>query len=106
MNNYVEIILKILISEIEININNLKINKEKIDCLTFPYKLSKTEQKIYRLISEASVFSTFGVSNKEIINEIGVSKRSLIYAFNEFKSKNMLNVTKIGKFNYYKIMQR
>ncbi len=104
LNNYVEIIFKILISEIDINIKNLKNNKEKIDCLTFPYKLSKTEQKIYKLISEASLFSTFGVSNQEIIKEIGASKRSLIYALNEFKSKNMLNVTKIGKFNYYKIV--
>ncbi len=102
LNGFVEIILNILNNQIEININNLKINKEKIEGLKFPFEMSKSEQKIYKLISEASVFSTFGVSTKEIMKETGVSKRSLIYAFNDFKSKNILNITKIGKFNYYK----
>ncbi len=103
LNAFVEIVLKILIDQCEVNINNLKNNKEKIKSLELPFEMTKSEQKIYRLISEASVFSTFGVSNKEIMKETGVSKRTLIYTLKEFKLKNILKETKIGKFNYYKI---
>lgn len=64
--------------------------------------MSKSEQKIYKLIKEVSIFSTFGVSNQEIIKEVGVSKRTLIYVLRKFENKKILIKTKIGKYNYYK----
>ena len=64
--------------------------------------MSKSEQKIYKLIKEVSIFSTFGVSNQEIIKEAGVSKRTLIYVLRKFENKKILIKTKIGKYNNYK----
>lgn len=105
LNNFVDMILEILIKQIDNNIHKLKENKEKIKDLIHPFKMTKNELKVFSLISETSLFSTFGVSVEEIIKETGISKRSLIYVFNNFKSKNILNITKIGKYNYYKLQE-
>ena len=105
LNNFVDMILEILIKQIDSNINKLKDDKEKIKELMYPFKMTKNEVKVFSLISEASIFSTFGVSSEEIIKETGISKRSLIYALNNFKSKNILSITKIGKYNYYKFQE-
>ena len=105
LNNFVDMILEILIKQIDNNINKLKDDKEKIKELIYPFKMTKNEVKVFSLISEASIFSTFGVSSEEIIKETSISKRSLIYALNNFKSKNILSITKIGKYNYYKFQE-
>ncbi len=44
------------------------------------FSMTKSEKKVYELIGEATLFSDFGISNKEIMNESGVSKRTLMYA--------------------------
>ena len=105
LNSFVQTILEILINQIANKIKILKIKKEKIECVNYPFKMSKAEQKVYKLIYESTLFSTFGVSNQEIMKEIGLSKRSLIYALNKLKNKNLLNITKIGKYNYYKLIK-
>lgn len=65
--------------------------------------MTKSEEKILKLISEASLFSCFGVSNEEIIKETNVSKRTLISTLNKLKKENLLVDTKIGKFDYHKV---
>ncbi len=102
LNTYVLTILEILINQIQIKIKDLSEKKIKMDNLILPFKMTKSEEKIYKFIYESSYFSTFGVSSKEIIEESSVSKRTLIYALNNLKSKNILDETKIGKFSYYK----
>lgn len=76
--------------------------KNKLNDLIVPFKMSKSEVKIYKMIYESSLFSTFGISSEEIIKETKISKRTLIYSLNKFKEKNIINITKIGKFNFYK----
>ena len=59
-------------------------------------------KKIYKVICEVSALSDFGVSNEEILNETGVSKRTLIYTLNKLKKEMNMIDTNIGKFSYHK----
>lgn len=102
LNSYVKIILDILLNQVQNCIDSLMEKKNKINDLIVPFKMSKSEVKIYKIIYESSLFSTFGVSSEEIIKETKISKRTLIYSLNKFKEKNIINITKIGKFNFYK----
>lgn len=102
LNSYFEIISNILIKQIDININNLKKKKSIIDNLKNNIHLTKSEQKIYDLLNEASILSYYGLSNEEIIKETNISKRTLIYTLNKFKEKDLIVNTKIGKITYHK----
>lgn len=102
LNTYVETILKILINQTDILIKELYLKKNQLSTFKNNFKMTKSEDKIFKLISEASIFSYFGVSNEEIIKETQVSKRTLISALNKFKENNILVDTKIGKFDYHK----
>ena len=102
LNTYVETILKILINQTDILIKELYLKKNQLSNFKNNFKMTKSENKIFKLISEASIFSYFGVSNEEIIKETKVSKRTLISTLNKFKENNILVDTKIGKFDYHK----
>ena len=102
LNTFVESILEILINQTDLLIKKLNFEKNKLDTFKYDFKMTKLEEKIFKLISEASVFSYFGVSNEEIIKETQVSKRTLISTLNKFKENNILVDTKIGKFDYHK----
>lgn len=102
LNEYVEIISTILLDQIKLLIQKLQYSKEIINNLKTPFKLTKSEEKIYKVICEASALSDFGVSNEEILNETGVSKRTLIYTLNKLKKEMNMIDTNIGKFSYHK----
>lgn len=101
---YVETILIILNNQIDLLIRKINTEKDKLNDFKLSFKMTKSEVKISKLISEASIFSYFGVSNEEILKETQVSKRTLIYTLNKFKEKNILIDTKIGKFDYHKFI--
>lgn len=103
LNTYVEAILEILINQVDILIKKLCLEKNKLNSLKYDFKMTKSEEKILKLISEASLFSCFGVSNGEIIKETNVSKRTLISTLNKLKKENLLVDTKIGKYDYHKV---
>lgn len=103
LNSYFETILEILNSQIDITINNLKNQKDKLNDIKLPFKMAKLEESIYKIIYEGTLFSYCGISNQEIIEQIGVSKRGLIYCLNKFKDNNILEDTKIGKYDYHKL---
>lgn len=105
LNEYVKIITEILLRQINNEITKLESKKEKINNLVKLSIFSKSENKIYSLLAEASILTDFGVSNEEIINECNVSKRTLIYTLNKLKELNILEDTKIGKLTYHKIKQ-
>lgn len=67
--------------------------------------MTKSNNKIYSLLCEASIFSNYGVSSEEIIKETGVSKRTSIYSLNKLRDNSLLIETKIGKFSYYKVVK-
>lgn len=105
LNSYVELMLKILSDQVKLQINSLMMMKKKLNEFDKPFKMSKSEGKIYKIINEATIFTHFGISNDEIINETGVSKRTLIYTLNKFKDKDLLDETKIGKYTFHRIKE-
>lgn len=104
LNTYVTTILEIIDNEISNEIKELLYSKNELNNLEFSFKMTKSEQKIYYLLCEASIFSNYGVSSEEILKETGVSKRTLIYSLNKLRNNSMLIETKFSKFSYYKIL--
>lgn len=102
LNEYFEDIINILINQITILTDELKHNKELLTSNISKNKLTKSEEKIFILILESSIYSTFGLSNEEIMLETGLSKRTIIYSLNKFKQEYKMIDTKIGKFTYHK----
>ena len=106
LNESVKIIANILVNQLTIAIKELEIKKEKIDNISKVNEFTKSENKIYSLLTEASILTDFGISNKEIIQECNVSKRTLIYTLNKFENLNLLEDIKIGKLTYHKIKEK
>lgn len=102
VNTYVEAFINILLDGINLAIKDLTKKKEAITQNKPDSILTKSEEMIYSLIVEASFLSLFGVSNEEIIEETGVSKRTLINTLNKLKAKEKLIDTKIGRITYHK----
>lgn len=102
LNEFVNDICSILINYINILIKEIN---EKIKLLNHnpAIKLTKLESRIYTFIYEGTLFSDYGVSNDEIMSELNVSKRTLMYSLNTFKKYNIIEDTKIGRFTYHKV---
>ena len=102
INEFIILICQILVDQSTNVINELKQKLISLNDDTSNINFTRREKEIYRLILEASILSNYGISNQEIINEIGVSKRTLIYTLNKFKDLNLLVDTKISKTTYHK----
>lgn len=105
LNTYVETVCSILINQVDILIKKINLDKEKLLNYKTNIKMTKSEKKIYSLLSEASIFSNYGVSSIEILKETNVSKRTLIYSLNKFREYKILNETKIGRNSYFKLVE-
>ncbi len=85
----------------------LKELNEKKDAIEKEYTinriLTKTEKRIFKILLEGSILSDYGVSNEEIINNLNISKRTLMYALRKFKNFDIIIERKIGKELYRKI---
>lgn len=103
INSYATEIIEILIEHLDKVINALKEKKNVLDSLIIKKGLSKLERKIFLFIYESTLFTNFGVNSIEIMENTSSSKRTLIYALNQFKEQDLLTETKIGKFTYYKM---
>lgn len=82
---------------------NIKSNYSKMNKSDFEKYLKDLKESNYKIIYEGTLFSYCGISNQEIIEQVGVSKRGLIYCLNKFKDNNILEDTKIGKYDYHKL---
>lgn len=102
LNAYVETILKILLDEVELLIKQFSTTKEKLNNIKHDLSLTPSEEKIFKFISEASLFSYFGVTNEEIMKETHISKRTLMSSLAKFKGNDILIDTRIGKYAYHK----
>lgn len=105
LNEYLTIIAEILNDYFDQTLKTLKDNIHRLKELMIPSDLTKSEIKIFRLLAESTIYSTYGVSNEEIKKETSVSKRTLIYSLNRFKSLDMIEDIKIGKTTYHKIKE-
>lgn len=75
------------------------INKEYLITKSF----TKSEKKIFKILLEGTVLSDYGVSNEEILTNLNISKRTLMYALKKFKDLDFIVETKISKELYRKI---
>jgi len=103
INEYIEIILNILISHFDLEINNMKTYLSKIE-VNPSISLSKSEKIVYNLLIEATYLSDYGVSINELIKYSKLSRRTIMYIMNKFKENKYLLDTKIGKTTYHKII--
>jgi Fic family protein len=103
LNDYFETILDILLNELDIIIKELNEKKNIINYYLNRYDLSKSENKIYKLLIEGSILTNFGICYNEIMEECNISKRTLIYSMNDLKNMHNIITTKIGRITYYKI---
>ena len=102
LNNYVKEFGELLSDGFEDVIKETNEKRKKIE----EYKLdglNKSEKKIFKLLAEATALSEYGVTNKEIIDYTGISKRNVIYIMNKFRDKKILAETKISKYKYNKL---
>ena len=65
--------------------------------------LTKSEKIIYDHLLLASLFTYFGISNEQIIEDTKISKRTLITTMNKFRELNLLDDLKLGKITYHKL---
>ena len=80
----------------------MDIAEEKLNSVKHDLSLIPSEQKIFKFINEASLFSYFGVTNEEIMKETHISKRTLMSSLAKFKGDDILIDTRIGKYAYHK----
>ncbi|MCQ2772657.1 MAG: Fic family protein [Bacilli bacterium] len=103
INQCVEGLLKILIKELNEQLVDLNDKLTRIRNISPIEGLTKTERRMYSFLMEATVLSDFGVSNEEIIKELDISKRTLMYSLEKFRGLGLIEDTKFGKFTYHKI---
>lgn len=80
LNEYLAIMLDILQHEFVSKTELLKEKQKSIQQIRVPESFTESGKEIYHLIAEASLLSDFGISNQEVIDEAGISKRTLLYS--------------------------
>lgn len=55
------------------------------------------------IMAESSLLSDFGISNAEIIEYTGISKRTVISSLQKFRQMDLLEETKFSKTVYHKL---
>ncbi|MCQ2742918.1 MAG: Fic family protein, partial [Bacilli bacterium] len=103
INSYMDKMIKITKKGLEEEIKNLEAKKKECDSLLPLPPKAKSEDIVYRLLSESTRLSYFGLSNEEISRYSSLSKREVIYCLNSLREKGVLVETKIGKYTYRKL---
>lgn len=104
LNTYTDMFLKILSDGFSEEIIKLKEKESSLQnqINVIPDDIQKAERKLLIVLSEASIFTFFGISIDEIINQTSLSKRTIIYALNDLRKRNLLVETKFGRIMYHK----
>lgn len=104
LNAYTDMFLKILSNGFSQETRELKEKESSLHHLIeeIPNEIQKSERKIYSTLLEASLFTFFGISMEEIIEQTSLSKRTIIYALNDLRERNLLVETKFGRITYHK----
>lgn len=91
LNTYVQDIGTILHTYSQELISSLKEKKAGIEAVGFPGKdFTRSEKEILRLLAESSLLSDFGISNAEIMEYTGISKRTVISSMQKFRRMDLL----------------
>jgi DNA-binding transcriptional ArsR family regulator len=81
-------------------IEDLRAMKRKIEELPYESSLSKSENTVWKLIREASILSSFGICNEELLKVSSLSLRSISSAVKKLKELGMTEEERIGKYIY------
>lgn len=104
LNTYTDMFLKILSDGFSEEIMKLKEKESSLQnqINEIPDDIRKSERKILIVLLEASIFTFFGISIDEIIKQTSSSKRTVIYALNDLRKRNLLIETKFGRIMFHK----
>lgn len=104
LNTYTDMFLKILSDGFSEEIMKLKEKESYLQnqINEIPDDIRKSERKILIVLLEASIFTFFGISIDEIIKQTSSSKRTVIYALNDLRKRNLLIETKFGRIMFHK----
>lgn len=104
LNTCTDMFLKILSDGFTEEIIKLKEKESSLQnqINEIPDDIQKSERKILIVLSEASIFTFFGISIDEIIKQTSLSKRTIIYALNDLRKRNLLIETKFGRMTFHK----
>lgn len=104
LNTYTDMFLKILSDGFSEEIIKLREKESSLQnqINVIPDDIRKSERKILIVLIEASVFTFFGISIDEIIKQTSLSKRTIIYALNDLRKRNLLIETKFGRMTFHK----
>ncbi|MDD6258948.1 MAG: Fic family protein [Erysipelotrichaceae bacterium] len=104
LNTYTDMFLKILSDGFSDEIMKLKEKESTLQnqINEIPDDIRKSERKILIVLLEASIFTFFGISIDEIIKQTSSSKRTVIYALNDLRKRNLLIETKFGRIIFHK----
>jgi len=106
LNTYAEEIAKIIHAYNQERITDLKQKKTKIDTIEFPKEdFTHSERTILKLLAESTLLSDFGISNAEIMEYTGVSKRTVISSMQKFRQMGLLEENKFSKTVYHKLTE-
>ena len=106
LNPYSESLLQILSDGFNLETKNLKEKELLLQSLKaeIPDDIKKSERCILTVLQEASVFTFYGISTDEIMEQTSLSKRTVIYALNDLRKRNLLVETKFGRITYRKAL--
>lgn len=104
LNAYVQDTGAILHTYSQELISSLKEKKHRIESSRLPQtEFTRSEKEILRLLAEASLLSDFGISNSEIMENTGISKRTVISSMKKFRQMDLLEETKLSKTVYHRL---
>lgn len=105
LNQFVYDFDMMILNSVNQVINEINEKKNNISTYLDENKYSKSETKILSILNEATVLSDYGVSMNEIIENTHLSKRIIAYTIKKLKTNNKLSIKRIGKNNYYSLIQ-
>lgn len=103
LNEFVETMVSILEQELQFAIEDIDSKLDEISALVLPDDATKSQQKIYKLLAESTIFSGYGVNNTEIQEHTGLSKRSVVNGITAFREKGLLADTQVGHFVFHRL---
>ena len=103
LNQYLIDLAGILHSGAEKTLQELREKQERI-LQDPPGGLTKSEKEIWRILLEGTCLSEYGLSNREILEQLPFSKRTLITAMQKFRKNGLLLETLMPDAVYHRLI--
>ena len=103
LNAYVEEFAEMLHAGMREIISGLEEKRKIIEEYSASSSYTKSQKMVLSLLTEATLLSHYGVSNNEILDYLGISKRTLMSCMDLLRKQDMLEEYKTGKTVYHKL---